>query len=156
MPGSGAAALAWALLALPPALSLALSLSLPLPRGDRQVKEKEALFNTTYTDWVDADLLNIYAFNHSVRRNRVSRRGGQSGRCPRPCLIPFPGSPRAGALGCVEGTVSPCSDTHPLPRGPSKVQALWTSPRQRVLLGQRLSSRCPADGGGARVRERPL
>ncbi|XP_064896238.1 SID1 transmembrane family member 2 isoform X1 [Columba livia] len=71
MPGSGAAALAWALLALPPALSLALSLSLPLPRGDRQVKEKEALFNTTYTDWVDADLLNIYAFNHSVRRNRT-------------------------------------------------------------------------------------
>ncbi|XP_071654960.1 SID1 transmembrane family member 2 isoform X5 [Patagioenas fasciata] len=73
MPGSGAAALAWALLALPPALSLALSLSLPLPlpRGDRQVREKEALFNTTYTDWVDADLLNIYAFNHSVRRNRT-------------------------------------------------------------------------------------
>ncbi|NWW99013.1 SIDT2 protein, partial [Caloenas nicobarica] len=65
MPGSGAAALAWALLALPPALSLA------LPQEGRQVKEKEALFNTTYTDWVDADLLNIYAFNHSVRRNRT-------------------------------------------------------------------------------------
>ncbi|KAK0687683.1 SIDT2 protein, partial [Pygoscelis papua] len=32
---------------------------------------KEARFNTTYADWVDADLLNIYAFNHSVRRNRT-------------------------------------------------------------------------------------
>ncbi|NXN36136.1 SIDT2 protein, partial [Rhinoptilus africanus] len=30
---------------------------------------KEASFDTTYADWVDADLLNIYAFNHSVRRN---------------------------------------------------------------------------------------
>ncbi|NXT85991.1 SIDT2 protein, partial [Zapornia atra] len=35
------------------------------------VEEKEARFNTTYADWVDADLLNIYAFNHSVRRNRT-------------------------------------------------------------------------------------
>ncbi|NXJ79266.1 SIDT2 protein, partial [Trogon melanurus] len=33
--------------------------------------EKEAVFNTTYTDWVHADLLNIYAFNHSVHRNRT-------------------------------------------------------------------------------------
>ncbi|XP_075377151.1 SID1 transmembrane family member 2 isoform X1 [Mycteria americana] len=69
MPGSGAGALAralvaWALLALPlPAL--------PQPRGARRVAEKEARFNTTYADWVDADLLNIYAFNHSVRRNRT-------------------------------------------------------------------------------------
>ncbi|KAM6238326.1 SID1 transmembrane family member 2 isoform 2-T2 [Porphyrio hochstetteri] len=68
MPGTGAAALArallaWALLALPPAL--------PQPRGQRRVEEKEARFNTTYADWVDADLLNIYAFNHSVRRNRT-------------------------------------------------------------------------------------
>ncbi|KAM7083081.1 SID1 transmembrane family member 2 isoform 2-T2 [Ciconia maguari] len=69
MPGSGAAALArallaWALLALPPP-------ALPQPRGARRVAEKEARFNTTYADWVDADLLNIYAFNHSVRRNRT-------------------------------------------------------------------------------------
>ncbi|KAM6044947.1 SID1 transmembrane family member 2 isoform 3-T4 [Theristicus caerulescens] len=73
MPGAGAAALArgllargllaWALLALPPAL--------PQPHGRPQVEEKEARFNTTYTDWVDANLLNIYAFNHSVRRNRT-------------------------------------------------------------------------------------
>ncbi|NXL61732.1 SIDT2 protein, partial [Chordeiles acutipennis] len=68
MPGTGAAALAWALLlwallALPPAL--------PQPRGSRRVVEKEAVFNTTYADTVDADLLNIYAFNHSVRRNRT-------------------------------------------------------------------------------------
>ncbi|XP_068274367.1 SID1 transmembrane family member 2 isoform X1 [Nyctibius grandis] len=68
MPGTGAAALArallaWALLALPP--------TLPQPRGPRRVVEKEASFDTAYADWVDADLLNIYAFNHSVRRNRT-------------------------------------------------------------------------------------
>ncbi|XP_064326794.1 SID1 transmembrane family member 2 isoform X2 [Phalacrocorax carbo] len=68
MAGPGAAALArallaWALLALPPAL--------PQPRGSPTVKAKEARFNTTYTDWVDASLLNIYAFNHSVQRNRT-------------------------------------------------------------------------------------
>uniref|UniRef100_A0A8C5TLY2 SID1 transmembrane family member 2 n=1 Tax=Malurus cyaneus samueli TaxID=2593467 RepID=A0A8C5TLY2_9PASS len=45
--------------------------SFPSPRGGRKVQEKEALFNTTYIDWVDANLLNIYAFNHSVRRNRT-------------------------------------------------------------------------------------
>ncbi|NWI56440.1 SIDT2 protein, partial [Calyptomena viridis] len=33
--------------------------------------ETEALFDTTYTDWVNATLLHIYAFNHSVRRNRT-------------------------------------------------------------------------------------
>ncbi|NXO37392.1 SIDT2 protein, partial [Locustella ochotensis] len=43
----------------------------PLPHGGRKVQEKEAQFNTTYIDWVDANLLNIYAFNHSVRRNRT-------------------------------------------------------------------------------------
>ncbi|NXE78873.1 SIDT2 protein, partial [Cochlearius cochlearius] len=53
------------LLALPPTLPQ------PQPRGRRWVVEKEARFNTTYADWVDADLLNIYAFNHSVRRNRT-------------------------------------------------------------------------------------
>ncbi|KAM9269467.1 SID1 transmembrane family member 2 isoform 1-T1 [Morus bassanus] len=68
MAGTGAAALArallaWALLALPPAL--------PQPRESPKVRAKEARFNTTYTDWVDANLLNIYAFNHSVRRNRT-------------------------------------------------------------------------------------
>ncbi|NWS22542.1 SIDT2 protein, partial [Pachyramphus minor] len=43
---------------------------LPQPHR-RNVSETEAQFNTTYTDWVDADLLHIYAFNHSVRRNRT-------------------------------------------------------------------------------------
>ncbi|KAM6400346.1 SID1 transmembrane family member 2 [Rhynochetos jubatus] len=68
MPVTGAttlarALLAWALLVLPPAL--------PQPRGPRRVVETEARFDTTYADRVDADLLNIYAFNHSVRRNRT-------------------------------------------------------------------------------------
>ncbi|NWH68928.1 SIDT2 protein, partial [Geococcyx californianus] len=69
MPGSGVAVLArallaWALLALPP--------TLPQPRPPwRRWEEKEALFNTTYADWVDANLTNTYAFNHSVQRNRT-------------------------------------------------------------------------------------
>ncbi|XP_021385795.2 SID1 transmembrane family member 2 isoform X7 [Lonchura striata] len=70
MSGAAAAVLAWALLAgalLPPPPAR----PQPLPRGDRQVHEKEAQFNTTYSDWVHANLLNIYAFNHSVRRNRT-------------------------------------------------------------------------------------
>ncbi|KAM4757216.1 SID1 transmembrane family member 2 isoform 2-T2 [Cyanocitta cristata] len=72
MSGAGAAALAWALLAgallPPPPVRPQLQ---PQPRRDRDVQEKEAQFNTTYIDWVDANLLNIYAFNHSVRRNRT-------------------------------------------------------------------------------------
>uniref|UniRef100_A0A8B9C9U9 SID1 transmembrane family member 2 n=1 Tax=Anser brachyrhynchus TaxID=132585 RepID=A0A8B9C9U9_9AVES len=66
MPPAGAAALAWALLwalAPPPAL--------PEPQQRRQVQEKEATFDRTYSDWVDGDLLNIYAFNHTVLRNRT-------------------------------------------------------------------------------------
>lgn len=66
MPPAGAAALAWALLwalAPPPAL--------PEPQQHRQVQEKEATFDRTYSDWVDGDLLNIYAFNHTVLRNRT-------------------------------------------------------------------------------------
>ncbi|NXC57942.1 SIDT2 protein, partial [Aleadryas rufinucha] len=74
MSGAGAAALAWALLAgalLPP--PPVRPQPQPQPRRDRDVQEKEAQFNTTYIDWVDANLLNIYAFNHSVRRNRGVR-----------------------------------------------------------------------------------
>ncbi|KAM6370799.1 SID1 transmembrane family member 2 isoform 2-T2 [Pluvialis apricaria] len=68
MASAGAAALArallaWALVALPPAL--------PQPCGHRRVVERDARFNTTYADWVGADLLNSYAFNHSVQRNRT-------------------------------------------------------------------------------------
>ncbi|XP_063211521.1 SID1 transmembrane family member 2 isoform X4 [Chroicocephalus ridibundus] len=66
MASAGAAALARALLAW---ALVALPLALPQPHGRRKVVEKEASFDTTYADWVDADLLNIYAFNHSVRRN---------------------------------------------------------------------------------------
>ncbi|XP_064588003.1 SID1 transmembrane family member 2 isoform X2 [Zonotrichia leucophrys gambelii] len=70
MSGAAAAVLAWALLAgalLPPPPVRPQT----LPHGDREVQEKEAQFNTTYSDWVHANLLNIYAFNHSVRRNRT-------------------------------------------------------------------------------------
>ncbi|NXH54894.1 SIDT2 protein, partial [Rhabdornis inornatus] len=68
MSGAGAAVLGWALLAgalLPPPPVR----PQPLPHDHREVQQKEAQFNTTYIDWVDANLLNIYAFNHSVRRN---------------------------------------------------------------------------------------
>ncbi|NWT59201.1 SIDT2 protein, partial [Erythrocercus mccallii] len=63
------AVLAWALLA--GALLPAPVRPQPLPHGERKMQEKEAQFNTTYIDWVDSNLLNIYAFNHSVRRNRT-------------------------------------------------------------------------------------
>ncbi|NXN83936.1 SIDT2 protein, partial [Bombycilla garrulus] len=70
MSGAGAAVLAWALLAgallSPPPVR-----PQPLPQDDRRVHQREAQFNTPYIDWVDASLLNIYAFNHSVRRNRT-------------------------------------------------------------------------------------
>ncbi|NXX43319.1 SIDT2 protein, partial [Tricholaema leucomelas] len=73
MPGTGAAALlvpavlGWALLvwSLPPTLPQPLS----QPRESRHVVETEALFDISYTDWVNASLLHIYAFNHSVRRS---------------------------------------------------------------------------------------
>ncbi|NXU43492.1 SIDT2 protein, partial [Drymodes brunneopygia] len=74
MSGAGAATLAWALLAgalLPPPPVRPQTLPVPQPHRDRDVQEKEAQFNTTYIDWVDSNLLNIYAFNHSVRRNRT-------------------------------------------------------------------------------------
>ncbi|XP_071432356.1 SID1 transmembrane family member 2 isoform X2 [Pithys albifrons albifrons] len=76
MPGTGTAALGWALLAgallllLPPLPVLPQPQPQPQPQR-RDVQETEAHFNITYTDWVDAKLLHIYAFNHSVRRNRT-------------------------------------------------------------------------------------
>ncbi|XP_054032015.1 SID1 transmembrane family member 2 isoform X2 [Dryobates pubescens] len=75
MPASGAAALlvpavlGWALLlwTLPPTLPQPLS----QPRESRHVVETEAVFDTSYTDSVNASLLHIYAFDHTVRRNRT-------------------------------------------------------------------------------------
>lgn len=76
MPSAGAAALAWALLWLlapPPAL--------PEPLDPKKnVEQKDAVFDRTYSDWVASDTLNIYAFNHTVLRNRVSR--GTAGWAP--------------------------------------------------------------------------
>lgn len=42
--------------------------------AEKRVVQKEAAFEQLYGDAVNEKLLNIYAFNHSVSRNRVSRR----------------------------------------------------------------------------------
>lgn len=129
MSGTGAAVLAWALLAgaLLPAPPVRPQ---PLPHGDRKVQEKEAQFNTTYIDWVDADLLNIYAFNHSVRRNRVSR-GGRHHRVPRGLAVPR----GAGALGCA-GHGKLC-------HGGRAKSSLRFEPPRPELPGRHLSCPCP-------------
>lgn len=55
-------------------------LLLPLLSGtaagpaEKRVVQKEAAFERLYGDAVNEKLLNIYAFNHTVSRNRVSRR----------------------------------------------------------------------------------
>uniref|UniRef100_A0A8C3CKA0 SID1 transmembrane family member 2 n=1 Tax=Cairina moschata TaxID=8855 RepID=A0A8C3CKA0_CAIMO len=64
------ALLAWALLWVLAPLP-ALPQPQPQPQQRRRVQEKEATFDRTYSDWVDGDLLNIYAFNHTVLRNRT-------------------------------------------------------------------------------------
>lgn len=134
MPGSGAAALAWALLAgalLPPPPVRPQPLSQPQPRRDRDVQEKEAQFNTTYIDWVDANLLNIYAFNHSVRRNRVSR-GGQRRRVPRGLSVPR-------AAGAPVG----CPGHGCLCHGGRAKSSLRLEPPRPDLPGRHLSCPCP-------------
>lgn len=89
MPSAGAAALAWALLWLlapPPAL--------PEPLDPKKnVEQKDAVFDRTYSDWVASDTLNIYAFNHTVLRNRVSR--GTAGWAP---TADGPGGGEVGVL----------------------------------------------------------
>lgn len=42
--------------------------------AEKRVVQKEAAFERLYGDAVNEKLLNIYAFNHTVSRNRVSRR----------------------------------------------------------------------------------
>ncbi|XP_072211141.1 SID1 transmembrane family member 2 isoform X2 [Excalfactoria chinensis] len=67
MPSAGAAALAWALLWLlvPPAAQ-------PEPLDPKKnVEQQDAVFDKIYTDSVASDTLNIYAFNHTVLRNRT-------------------------------------------------------------------------------------
>ncbi|XP_068773017.1 SID1 transmembrane family member 2 isoform X3 [Struthio camelus] len=60
MAAAGGAALAWAL-----------GLLLALPGGAAEVEQKEAEFDRTYEGLVTGNLLNIYAFNHTVARNRT-------------------------------------------------------------------------------------
>lgn len=38
----------------------------------KNISQKEAEFDKSYTDFVNSELLNIYTFNHTVMRNRVS------------------------------------------------------------------------------------
>lgn len=40
--------------------------------GPKNVSQKDAEFERTYADDVNSELLNIYTFNHTVTRNRVS------------------------------------------------------------------------------------
>ncbi|XP_075765832.1 SID1 transmembrane family member 2 isoform X2 [Pelodiscus sinensis] len=63
---------------LAPALPLALLLLAPLGAGAflqglaaKNISQREAEFDRTYTDAVNGELLNIYAFNHTVVRNRT-------------------------------------------------------------------------------------
>lgn len=53
--------------------------------GPKNVSQKDAEFERTYADDVNSELVNIYTFNHTVTRNRVS--AGPHGR------------PRGWALG---------------------------------------------------------
>lgn len=40
--------------------------------GPKNVSQKDAEFERTYVDDVNSELVNIYTFNHTVTRNRVS------------------------------------------------------------------------------------
>lgn len=40
--------------------------------GPKNVSQKDAEFERTYEDDVNSELVNIYTFNHTVTRNRVS------------------------------------------------------------------------------------
>lgn len=40
--------------------------------GPKNVSQKDAEFERTYVDEVNSELVNIYTFNHTVTRNRVS------------------------------------------------------------------------------------
>lgn len=40
--------------------------------GPKNVSQKDAEFERTYSDDVNSELVNIYTFNHTVTRNRVS------------------------------------------------------------------------------------
>lgn len=40
--------------------------------GPKNVSQKDAEFERTYADDVNSELVNIYTFNHTVTRNRVS------------------------------------------------------------------------------------
>ncbi|XP_025896080.1 SID1 transmembrane family member 2, partial [Nothoprocta perdicaria] len=50
--------------------ALALLLALPAARGT-SAPPRDADFDRSYRDWVTSDTINIYAFNHTVSRNRT-------------------------------------------------------------------------------------
>lgn len=95
----------------------------------KTVAQKEAAFDRPYTDVVNSELLNIYAFNHTVTRNRVSRPAGPWARAeareapqgawgaadPGLARVPaqepqksrrFSGTPRAGGLSRGNGMLA--------------------------------------------------
>lgn len=79
-----------------PLVLLLLAPVLPEPPPAKTVSQKEAEFDKIYSDWVNSELVNIYTFNHTVLRNRVSTRSGWAAG---PCLGPH----RAG-WGADKGT----------------------------------------------------
>lgn len=64
--------------------------------GPKNVSQKDAEFERTYADDVNSELLNIYTFNHTVTRNRVSagphchRVAERVGARPGPDATPVP------------------------------------------------------------------
>lgn len=59
--------------------------------GPKNVSQKDAEFEHLYVDEVNSELVNIYTFNHTVTRNRVSPRP--------PPPAPAPGARRPALLG---------------------------------------------------------
>lgn len=64
--------------------------------GPKNVSQKDAEFERTYADDVNSELVNIYTFNHTVTRNRVSAgsHGWPSGWAPGlDLMLPLPSPP---------------------------------------------------------------
>lgn len=85
--------------------------------GPKNVSQKDAEFERTYADDVNSELVNIYTFNHTVTRNRVS--AGPHGR-PRgwapglDWMLPLPSPPISEPPSLCQDLIStsiPCSSS---------------------------------------------